>query len=731
MATRLTFDNLPVGTQVTTQYAEFGVIFSGERIALAQGAPSGTNVLRANEPLDDVNIATFVRMRFTSPLKRVRVRAGVISGGAHTATLQAFDSDDNLLITDGPHNVVQNQVSTLFSVTSPLTRIVRAVLLMDGVGASIDDLELDGDPPVPLPTTPPVLQLTSPPQPLLIDVDHGFTASVHIAGRVGGEALMPTITVTIDLPGPPDSQAPATNIQVALAGTGKSRTFAANPQVTLGHSSLVITATNIAGLSTTAAVEVVYLPAAIRERFRRSGGTRAFGALRYGAIDHDRHVAIYARGAISLHGARTAIVLGAVFRKWLSLRDHAVALPRLGAPLSEQRDSLAGSRAQDFTNGRIHSGTPTGSHYVPAIFVTAIDRLGGEADTGVPSGDPTESNNPALRTWMFQQFVRPDRPQFLPSTLEIRGSPPRLYVERQGGYAHELRESGVSSQDLEQELGVREAPTIWYSFACADNNGPCTIVPPASAPPLENTGRYCNGRVYSPERDDDPPQWTAIRGQYRPTPMLGIVKESKRSDSDNPLTHEHTFSTNDPTKFPSDWNVICHPLHPYRNRLGTGQPTLEIEFEEYYGLHFFVGQDGQPRRGDLVFTAGRWIIDCGHDDFSAEIHPPFVLARMHTTNYRSHQATEANIWVNGWFSGDAVEFDIYPPPRPSPNTTLTLEKPVDRDAALDITVDADLAGDHVTARFTASRRRVPVTDAGEMKWQAGRSYEGKWHLYWT
>lgn len=57
----------------------------------------------------------------------------------------------------------------------------------------------------------------------------------------------------------------------------------------------------------------------------------------------------------------------------------------------------------------------------------------------------------------------------------------------------------------------------------------------------------------------------------------------------------------------------------------------------------------------------------------------------------------------------------------------------DADAALNVEVKADIVptGDRVRARFSASRRNVNVTRAGEMEWEAGRSYEGTWRLYWS
>ena len=104
--------------------------------------------------------------------------------------------------------------------------------------------------------------------------------------------------------------------------------------------------------------------------------------------------------------------------------------------------------------------------------------------------------------------------------------------------------------------------------------------------------------------------------------------------------------------------------------------------------------------------------------------------------FQGHLATRADIWVNGWYPGeDPIEFDIFPPPRPTPDSTLTLSKPVDADAAFNVNVAFSfqpvLASNHVRVRFTASPRQVEVTDAGEMIFESGRGYEGQWYIYWS
>jgi hypothetical protein len=142
-----------------------------------------------------------------------------------------------------------------------------------------------------------------------------------------------------------------------------------------------------------------------------------------------------------------------------------------------------------------------------------------------------------------------------------------------------------------------------------------------------------------------------------------------------------------------------------------------------------------PLVGDLFFAAGRWIIDCGHTPYRTELHPIFMFAKMKSERFGGHLTTRADIWVNGWYPGDAIEFDIFPPPRPSPDSTLTLNKPVDADAAFNVNVEFNFAPvsapDHVHVTFTASPRNVEVTDAGEMLFESGRGYEGQWFVGWS
>ena len=164
---------------------------------------------------------------------------------------------------------------------------------------------------------------------------------------------------------------------------------------------------------------------------------------------------------------------------------------------------------------------------------------------------------------------------------------------------------------------------------------------------------------------------------------------------------------------------------------------------------------GSPAVGDLVHMTGRWIVDCGHSPYKTELHPIFSFARAKTvfteTNtftgleeplFGGKPATRIAIWVNGWYPGgdnNAIEYDIFPPPRPTAHAVLHVVKPVDsasgnysaaEDVTLDYTIGPAGSATKVHLRFTASRRENPVTPEGEMLFEPGRQYWGIWYLYW-
>jgi hypothetical protein len=496
----------------------------------------------------------------------------------------------------------------------------------------------------------------------------------------------------------------------------------------MGPVTVKVTAENSAALTGTATSTFTNLPAGIRTRFTSEGGTAVLGAFRFGIFGEGCKIAVYDHEAISVDGGgMTHIIRGAIFAKWLT---GATLVPGpLGCPLGDDADGPAGTRVQDFQGGRIYANLPAGTICVPPVFVDAINKRGGDQATGVPVADPTRSTT-IDPTHLFQQFTRPDRPDLLPSTLEIRGFPPVLWLERQGG---DLSWESVLPKGPKQFLA-----TLWESFPCSNPNGPCSVDPEPSATPspIPNPSSFCGGTNYP----WGPPEWQAILGNYISTPIFGVAHDSKMAGVDNPLTHENIYDCTAKVDCPSDWNVEIFPIGPQRGiapytSILAENTYVELEYEEYYFQAAGVVLDW-PQVGDLFFAAGRWIIDCGHTPYRTELHPVFMFAKMKTQNFQGQTATRADIWVNGWYPGDPIEFDLFPPPRPSPNAQLTLVKPADADAALGVSVDFSwqppglIIPNSVHVRFSAPLRQNTVNGDGEMFWEPLRGYYGQWFLFW-
>jgi hypothetical protein len=391
--------------------------------------------------------------------------------------------------------------------------------------------------------------------------------------------------------------------------------------------------------------------------------------------------------------------------------------------------------------------------------------------TGVPIADPTSSVG-AMETWLFQRFIVPELPKRLPSTIEIRGSPPRIYLERQAGHLIEPS----NGKPLET------TGTIWEHFPCENNLGPCTVEPTPPQPgPIADPGSFCFGgtvvstiltgigpRAWEPVLEREPFFGSLPIAAFRPTdpgnfistPLFGIVTWAKLADVDLTLIHEWCYGEDwIPLNCFSDW---IFRIRPYGPHTGAGSfaslyggtkdnTTVKIEYERYYSDRAI--WLGLPQQGDLIFTAGRWVIDCAHSTFKTELHPIFMFSKMRTvttltdpftklvdpnpfggTPENPVPATQADIWVNGWYPGDPIEFDIHPPPRPGPDAILVINKPVDADAAFGVNLtflrQPASAPSRAHLRFTAPSRHNDVTWLGEMKWQNGRGYEGQWYVYW-
>jgi hypothetical protein len=705
------FEDRPAGAIINAEYSSRGVIFAGAYLEGHPNAHSGNRILRSVPPGTEVFTAKPLQMRFTGPMSRVALFAGNLPGVTGNGTLMAFDANNALVGQDGPKPVPGNAFTASFEVRAPAPRIVRAEFhIADSAHVAIDDLTVEGTT-APLPTSAPAVAIANPVEAAVLD-----EGPVELRGTVTGASLLDTMTLRIRRGLPEGSTAPDSNNDVTLSGSGTTRTFSLPYNALVGPYTLTAIAKNAANLESTATVRFSVVPSAIRARFESSGGAGVFGSLRFGAHDGDCTLAVYENGLIAAPPTGTLVVMGRIFTKWLATREQGSFLSRLGCPTGEEREALAGARAQDFRRGRIYA-TTNATAYVPAVFRDAIEALGGEATTGVAVTDPTDSSG-AMQTWLFQRFARLDLPGVEASTLEIRGSPAVLYVERVG--------DGIDGVGL---TANGNTPTVYRTFPCDGNLGPCTVTRPEYDRPVVT---QCNG-MYPV---GSPTEWQSLTGKYVHTPVTGWVHSSRLSCTDNPLTHDYQMTNNSSRcevtdVFPSDWNVGIRPLAGFGSRTTPDQTYMEIEFEAYYAGYFFAGW-GWPIAGDLVVTNGRWIMDCGHSPVKAEIHPPYLLSHSRMRKRPDGRLeTLAEIWVNGHYPGSEILLDLWPPPRPSPDAFLTITKPVDAGAAagMNLSMRTSYSGVHI--RFTAPFREVPIDESGKMHWMTGRGYEGEWTIGWT
>lgn len=716
----INFDDLPAKTFITTELASRGVVFPfGAYVDTDARARSGKNVLRSQPTDREFDSAPLV-ITFRSGQMRVQFYGAPSRNPAVVdATLLAFDGAGNLIAMDSkvPDSA---SLSTLFSVTSSTASIYRIELRM-GVAdfEMIDDLEIEGNTAPPI-APPPVVKIITPTNGAELDVN-----SVAISGTVTGEGLLPSATIYVDELRPPWVHAPQYRSALPLSGLGSPLRFDTNyGTLALGPITITVEARNAAGASSDT-VRVTNLPKLIRDRYNAGGGQDRYGDFRYGLFRGDCRIAVFAFGAFAARGSTATLFDGPILEKWLSVTD-SLGEPSLGCPKNEQRTLTEGALAQDFDRGRIYANLLTGSHYVPLVFVDAIERQGGESATGVPLSDPSSSIGGTNPTWLFQRFRRPELGT-IDSTLEIRGTPPELLIERQGGDMLVYNELGLPV--------TRTSPTIWQRYLCADNEGRCAVplTPSATAVPVPIVNakdNICGGQYPFSTTTE----WRAILGNYVLTPVEGIVSSSHLSGEDNPWTHDYS----------NDWDMLVRPLShgpvdKYPSLMAGNRQTIEIEFEDYFDEYWFVRWSDRPQKGDLLYVSGRWIIDCAHVESStgderSEIHPPWLMTHSRTETYRGTQATLSQVWINGFYTGEPTELTIYPPPRPTPDSTLVVatdHAPEIPAAGYGVTVTTSGAGDHIVIRASAPRREVTVRSSGEMRWQIGREYSARFHVYWT
>jgi hypothetical protein len=184
------------------------------------------------------------------------------------------------------------------------------------------------------------------------------------------------------------------------------------------------------------------------------------------------------------------------------------------------------------------------------------------------------------------------------------------------------------------------------------------------------------------------PQWTSVQRQNptyhdlefgtSPSPPFnqgynddvmveveGTVVDSHIAAIDNIINHTHGEDSMDIPLVHHDWNIIIAPDVQYQklltdaNMLEGGVMELEWEMADHLGctlsvrglcLQYQLVQpsdspllaprdraaitaDAIPAIGDRVAVRGRFIFDCGHPPFRAEIHPIDSIAVIHHSDY--------------------------------------------------------------------------------------------------
>jgi hypothetical protein len=205
-------------------------------------------------------------------------------------------------------------------------------------------------------------------------------------------------------------------------------------------------------------------------------------------------------------------------------------------------------------------------------------------------------------------------------------------------------------------------------------NGP---IPPVPANPLEQVKEVCGSEtaVFGSELlNGTPPSQIKVKNEWADIvpgkDMMVSGKISHVEFSGGDLSIDHPFSRD----FTFDV-LLDEPYWPLARQLGSGAPEgageheLHMELEVGQLLHALPQLTGPaegepwgllpseqtvpptptldaqahenleaafiPREGERIALRGRWIIDCGHNDFHAELHPITFMAFGHAVGQKT------------------------------------------------------------------------------------------------
>jgi hypothetical protein len=200
------------------------------------------------------------------------------------------------------------------------------------------------------------------------------------------------------------------------------------------------------------------------------------------------------------------------------------------------------------------------------------------------------------------------------------------------------------------------------SKAALAANGP---IPPVPANPLEEVKEVCGSEtaVFGSELlNGTPPSKIKVKNEWadivagKDMMVSGTISDVEESGGD--LSIDHPFSRD----FTFDV-LLDEPYWPLSRQLGPGasegasEHELHMELEDGQLLHAPPQLKGPaegeswltldtkahenreaayiPQQGDRIAMRGRWIIDCGHNDFHTELHPITFMAFGHAVGSKT------------------------------------------------------------------------------------------------
>src|SRR5436190_15819445 len=137
---------------------------------------------------------------------------------------------------------------------------------------------------------------------------------------------------------------------------------------------------------------------------------------------------------------------------------------------------------------------------------------------------------------------------------------------------------------------------------------------------------------------------------------------------------------------------------------------------------------------------GRWTIDCGHDDWHAELHPFELVASSHTEtkpDAAGKNGVGVSVLITGAWCGGTLDFDIWPPARPSATAALkwSRERGVEIIDGLTVQEEVQPADNpnHVHVKVVSARpwEALLTKDYNDVYYNVTRRLVTKYHLWWA